>query len=75
MTPTTPEAEAVEVLACPFCGYAAGAVKVPGRVRQGAWSVGCIGPDCLARQGGFDTQAEAIAAWNTRTPPKEADRE
>lgn len=56
-----------ELAPCPFCGGKAGADD-KGMAGQDDWcrhySVACA--DCCADCGWYDTEAEAIAAWNTR---------
>jgi hypothetical protein len=56
--------------ACPFCGAEQGARKGGPKLMvsdsgQG-WTVRCT--SCLARASNVFLSAEAIAAWNTRTP-------
>lgn len=66
------------LLPCPFCGGEAGLVGI----RDG-YMVACkAGTPCFARgpsifhgPGGWDVcQQDAIAAWNTRTPPTTGDK-
>lgn len=56
--------EAAALLPCPFCGGKASADfadDAPG------FEVGCFNPDCPAEPSIWKyTEAEAIAAWNTR---------
>jgi len=72
MTDPKPEGEAVG-LPCPHCG---GNVKCFQRPASASWNkewvAFCDTTDCTH---GFmrDTKAEAIAAWNRRTPPAPAD--
>lgn len=75
MTEDKPDLEApvtVELKPCPFCGGEASFEHL----ESGAWSIGCIDIDgeCMGFQSlqTFARQADAIAAWNTRTsPPRE----
>ena len=63
-----------ELISCPFCG---GAAKLHDEGLNGSW-VGCkscaakVGYDVSSMYsetlGDFETPAEAIAAWNRRTP-------
>ena len=50
-----------KLLPCPFCG---GEAQVA-RTATGYWAAYCEEPMC-GRVGNFKTEAEAIAAWNTR---------
>jgi hypothetical protein len=80
MTPTTPEAEAVEVLLpCPCCGGDAGFNRTvtsdKEMIRLNRRNVG-HGVNCvvcgLNNRGvwiGYATKEKAAAAWNTRAPP------
>ena len=52
------------LLPCPFCNGEAMAYEA----WTGAWYVLC---DCGCRLGDFDTEAEAVEAWNKRVPPTE----
>lgn len=73
LSPTEPEANMEpELLPCPFCGGQA-FCESPSYGR-GYWYVAC--DDCRAEgppsKNGQDCgEAEAIAAWNRRTPLKE----
>ena len=61
---TTPDAYAVALLPCPNPWCEDSDQKLT-RVSSGHWSVDC--QSCgMYGPGGNDTQAEAIAAWNTR---------
>lgn len=56
--------KAEQLLPCPFCGGEASGEFFS----QNAWSIFC--DKCHASAAMCETKAEAIAAWNTRTPPK-----
>lgn len=80
---TTPPAATVELMPCPFCGDLPSIVQF-GQDGDGYWLVMCDGddgrmqpsPEGLRRHRHCDaapevegaTEAEAIAAWNTRAP-------
>ena len=51
-----------ELLPCPFCGGEA-YIYAPGPIEH---HVACKNPSCYAETHGWSTEAEAIAAWNTR---------
>ena len=51
----------IKLLPCPFCGGEANAA----RNMVGYWLVVCNTPFCSSI-GGYDTEAEAIDAWNSR---------
>jgi Lar family restriction alleviation protein len=55
------------LLPCPFCGGAAKVDEVAGEMPKFWPTVRC--PDCGARVSACHTEAEAIAAWNTRATP------
>ena len=56
---------------CPFCGNSWGTPQTEQAHNGGRWQVACTNPRCGASSGWGDTEAEAIALWNTRpTPPK-----
>lgn len=59
---------ATELLPCPFCGGEANLEKSP---ESGKWHVECGDADCIGFWTAsvyFDIEAEAIEAWNRRTP-------
>lgn len=66
----------VALKACPFCGLrdAAVAPSTDEEDFEGEvfWSVGC---SCTAYVGPWSSEAEAVAAWNTRSPVCEDARE
>lgn len=59
-----------ELKKCPFCG---GDAKVYRNLPCTAYGVWCINEGCSAnaRHLNFDSENEAIEAWNTRTPAEE----
>lgn len=64
--------EARELLACPFCGDQGQPALVQGGGIEWA-QVECVNPDCGAVGPTPATEAEAIAAWNTRPHPGRAE--
>ena len=61
--------EPTELLPCPFCGGEANVIDHHND--DGSVSVGCNNDTCLGFSGLgwlYKTEAEAIEAWNTRTP-------
>lgn len=60
------------ILPCPFCGSSASVEEFPGGVKGSLFSVGCDSDQeasCMGYQSltTFNTQKEAVAAWNKRT--------
>lgn len=51
---------------CPFCGHRAETQEYGTRTE--VWAVWCV--ECKAQMESISTEAEAIAAWNTRYKPK-----
>lgn len=51
-----------ELKPCPFCGGEAAVFTY----NNEEYDVKCCNPYCLAKSSCWDTEAEAIAAWNTR---------
>lgn len=54
-----------ELLPCPFCGGEAKVFHYSSAIRDEVWRVVCDKPFCAQGPDGY-TEAEAIAAWNTR---------
>lgn len=59
-----------DLLPCPFCGMT-GETEVDCGGSKDRWWARCYNPKCLydVSTNIFDTEAEAIAAWNTRPAP------
>lgn len=58
-----------ELKACPFCNASDAEVYPRDRERT-IWTICCGNPDCVSRGDmDYDTETEAIAAWNTRAQP------
>lgn len=70
MTDITDAHEIVELKPCPFCGCGPSedqhAEKVQAYIGLGGWCVFCEACGCEGLR--LASRAEAIAAWNTRTP-------
>lgn len=64
-----PQVAEGELLPCPFCGGRASTRKIDARGFHVTWDVYCLNFECwcIAHIGAL-TEAEAIAAWNTRAP-------
>ena len=57
----------VELKPCPFCGGDNASQFFHADTGYGAsWHVECLAKDCGAGTSFYDTEAEAIAAWNRR---------
>ena len=54
-----------DLLFCPFCGGEAETLTAESM--NGGYLFGIMCSDCRSRGDVYDTEAEAIAAWNTRT--------
>ena len=54
-----------ELLTCPFCGGEARVFHFSSAIRDEVWRAVCDKPFCAQGPDGY-TEAEAIAAWNTR---------
>jgi hypothetical protein len=65
------------LLPCPFCGGEAtvGSMSADGPLGAKYWAE-CMAVDCPVRPDGrgYDTEAEAIAGWNTRAAADPAAR-
>jgi len=58
--------EPTDLLPCPFCG---GAASLNNDTDSPCWFVGCSNSACPIEPCHYaDTEAEAIATWNRRTP-------
>ena len=58
--------EPTDLLPCPFCG---GAASLHNDTDSPCWFVGCSNSACPIEPCHYaDTEAEAIATWNRRTP-------
>ena len=59
--------ETTELMPCPFCGSEAQmTLRNIGDSGEDFWSVECFNPECGCDFCLYYTEAEAIAAWNTR---------
>ena len=56
---------------CPFCGGEA--EMLTAESMNGGYLFGIMCNDCRSRGDVYDTEAEAIAAWNTRTATTDAE--
>ena len=56
-----------ELLPCPFCGGKAEILTAESM--HGGYLFGIMCNDCCSRGDVYDTEAEAIDAWNTRVKP------
>ena len=56
-----------ELLPCPFCGGEA--EMLTAESMNGGYLFGIMCNDCCSRGDVYDTEAEAIEAWNTRYEP------
>lgn len=64
-----------ELAGCPFCGGEA-RVRIPGRTAGYAIHVACrCGVNLFGARNHFASEAQAIAAWNRRTPAGEDARD
>jgi len=69
--PTAPQGGGEKLAPCPLCGSRAELWKAhPDRPARKAW-IACIGRCCIMTRE-YMTDAEAIAAWNTRATPDHA---
>ncbi len=59
-----------DLLPCPFCGGS----PLIGQTLDDAWYAMCIVDHCSKLDAYWRTEAEAIAAWNTRAPTADAER-
>lgn len=60
-----------ELLPCPFCGGEAEILTAESM--HGGYLSGIMCNDCRSRGDVYDTEAEAIEAWNTRAPMSDED--
>lgn len=60
-----------DLLPCPFCGSEANVCHLISKNEPTEYGVSCV--SCLANKRWYDTEAEAVEAWNTRTPTESAE--
>lgn len=57
-----------ELKSCPFCGTEWNpSFRNLGMDEEPWWEITCMGDDCLVVLRGFNSKADAIAAWNRRS--------
>lgn len=67
--------EQQELKNCPFCGITPEIGKYKSRYFVDCWQVGCENIDCPVEvsTASHATTADAVSAWNTRTPQPSED--